>query len=99
MSAALLDRFLAKVARRPDGTGCWDWIGGTARGGYGKLKVRGRVVAAHRLALQHRLPRRLLRSEEALHWCDRPCCVRPDHLRPGDRLENEADKRRGEKRR
>lgn len=95
----LPDRFFAHVARRPDGTGCWDWTGSPAKGGYGKLKVNGRVVAAHRLALQSRLVRPLSRDEQALHWCDRPCCVRPDHLRPGDQVENEADKRKGRARR
>ena len=39
-------RFWSKVKKGPD---CWQWVGATADG-YGKLRVEGKNVSAHRLA-------------------------------------------------
>jgi hypothetical protein len=62
--------------------------------GYGKFQVtlggdRQRSVRAHRYAfeLEHgRVPIGVLR-----HQCDRPRCVRPDHLVEGTQAQNRAD--------
>ena len=74
------------------GTECWDWTGYTGPFGYGQLGVSRprRLEAAHRVSwtLAKEDPGELC----VLHRCDRPSCVRPDHLFLGDRTENMRDK-------
>jgi len=86
------ERYWEKVDRRgPDE--CWPWTGATTSAGYGHLKVNGRMVSAHRLALQlaGRPPGPDL---FVLHSCDTPLCVNPQHLREGTHAENMSDKKR-----
>jgi hypothetical protein len=45
----------------------------------------------HRDALEWRLGRKLKTGEMALHSCDRPACVNPNHLRPGSKSDNMRD--------
>jgi len=79
------DRLWARVERTD---GCWTWAEGTkTKGGYGLLKVDGRMHLAHRVAY------RLLVGEipdglELDHLCRNRACVRPDHLEPVTRQEN-----------
>lgn len=84
-------RFWAKVeVRGPDD--CWDWQASKNRLGYGRFKYASyRQTGAHRVAL-------ILHTDEdptdlcALHSCDRPSCVNPNHLRWGTVLDNSDDK-------
>lgn len=81
------ERFWLFVDKRT-GDGCWTWAGSTDRAGYGLLGGRAPSRAAHRLAflIAHgRLPL------HALHTCDNPGCVRPDHIFEGDDRANHAD--------
>jgi hypothetical protein len=41
--ATILDRFMAKVSREPNG--CWIWKGRTLPNGYGQFKLRGRMAS------------------------------------------------------
>lgn len=62
--------------------GCWLWTGATVKGGYGELKLGGRVVYVHRLAWQ--LLRGPLEQGLDLHHrvtCPKHC-ANPDHLEP-----------------
>lgn len=73
-------RFWAKVDTS-DINGCWLWKGADdGRGGYGKFRVAGRSVRCIRwvLALYSGAP--VDPGHYVLHLCDRPRCVRPDHL-------------------
>lgn len=84
-------RFWSKVAvRGPDD--CWDWQASLTTSGYGRFKVASyRQVQAHRLALIiHTGTDR--RDMLALHSCDRPVCVNPNHLRWGTVRDNAEDK-------
>jgi hypothetical protein len=44
-------RFMSKVFISADG--CWLWLGGKDRDGYGLLEVNGKGFRAHRLAYEH----------------------------------------------
>ena len=79
---------------------CWLFCGkARSRFGYGLFSIpvespRGpawRFESAHRLVyvvIHGPIPKGL----DVLHSCDRPACVRPEHLRTGTALDNMADK-------
>ncbi len=73
------------------GTPCWDWTGSRISTGYGNATVAGKHVLAHRFSWEMangRKPAGVIR-----HRCDRPCCVRPDHLLEGTHADNARDAR------
>ena len=64
----------------PDQQGCRKWIGETNPDGYGRVRLNGRRIAAHRIAY-------LLTHGEIpddrpciCHSCDNPPCGEPSHL-------------------
>lgn len=92
------DALLIRICERIDidpVTGCWNWQGAGARCGNGRgvIKIDGR---------QYRLSRVVLmlagvafkRGDCALHTCDNPRCIRPDHLWIGTHANNMADRGR-----
>lgn len=73
------DRFWEKVQKTD---GCWEWLAGTTRHGYGVFHPGGNV---HRNIPAHRFSYELHRGAipEGLHidhLCRNRRCVRPDHL-------------------
>lgn len=90
-----LERFMSKVSPEPN-TGCWLWMAGVDKDGYGKFQTgpRGaqRHWRAHHFIFQATKgpipPGRLL-----MHTCDNGAlgCVNPEHLRPGTWIENRLD--------
>jgi hypothetical protein len=80
-------RIAQKTIPEPN-TGCWLWMGMT-NGRYPLIKVSKRNVYVHRYVCEqtHGLPE----GQQALHKCDVPLCVNPDHLYPGTQKQNMQD--------
>lgn len=85
----LSDRLEEKVERLAE-SGCWVWLGELDSGGYGTIKMGGRMVKTHRaswIVSRGTIPGKL----HVLHSCDVRCCINPDHLFLGTHTENMRD--------
>lgn len=83
-------RFWSKVEKSSEPDGCWIWVAGLGKGGYGQFCWDGRSAGAHRFSyILHfgDIPDGL----DVLHHCDNPPCIRPDHLFAGTNLDNTLD--------
>jgi hypothetical protein len=67
---------------------CIEWEGAKT-GGYGVLKVDGRLERAHRFAFFMHYGRW---PDVCRHTCDNPGCINVDHLVDGTQADNMADK-------
>jgi hypothetical protein len=70
--------------------GCWLWTGCLNDSGYGIFRFEGRNYRATHISLwiyNRPVPQGLC----ALHKCDNPACVNPDHLYIGDKGQNIQD--------
>ena len=85
------ERFWEKVDQSGD---CWLWRAATvSHMGYGHFWNGERVELAHRYSW--RLANGAIPDGALiLHACDVPRCVNPEHLYPGDHLQNARDKRK-----
>lgn len=77
-------------------TGCWLWLGGVNRSGYGRVYVGGGSLApkklAHRWAMEMHSGEPVPAGMCVLHRCDVPSCVNPAHLWLGTQRDNVADR-------
>lgn len=67
--------------------GCWLWTGALNNMGYGMLMVNGKRMLAHRASYEVNvgpIPDGLF----ALHACDTPSCVNPNHITLGTQTDN-----------
>lgn len=74
-------------------TDCILHSGALSTNGYGRKKLNGKTVTAHRLAyaVAHNLDVHTM-GGHVLHSCDNPPCVNPAHLTLADNAANMADK-------
>src|SRR5688572_29713438 len=71
-------------------SGCWIWMGGLNRGGYGTVGYKDKTYLTHRHSwyLEHGpIPA----SRLVLHKCHNRTCCNPDHLYLGDHKDNFDD--------
>lgn len=83
------DRFIPEP-----NSGCWIWLGATNNKGYGVLSIKKdgswKVVLATRFSYElHHGP--IQPGLCALHKCDTPICINPDHLFLGTKRDNTLD--------
>ena len=83
-----VSRFWAKVQKLPEDNGCWIWLAGEDKNGYGKFSH----TRAHRYSweLQHGPIQSTLAC--VCHTCDNPRCVNPSHLFLGENKDNTQDR-------
>lgn len=75
-------------------TGCRIWMKSCSHQGYGRVRVKGKLKGAHRVAYEEYTGREIQNGLHVLHKCDTPSCVNPLHLFLGTNNDNVADKMR-----
>ena len=82
-----LERFWLHVEKSD---GCWRWLGGKNKQGYGSLRVGQKTVRAHRFSCESFIGA-IPDGHCVMHVCDNPSCVRPSHLTTGTPRDNMRD--------
>ena len=81
------------LARAVPNNGCLDWPGARCRKGlYARVRRGGRNTRLHRLVCEHFHGPAPAGKPFAIHSCDRPICINPDHLRWGSAKDNAGDR-------
>lgn len=89
MRATAIDRFWQRVDKRGPGE-CWEWTALRQKRGYGIVSWHGKLMLAHRVALN--LSDGDFDSPlHVCHSCDNPPCCNPAHLWRGTDLDNSHD--------
>lgn len=83
-----LERFNSRYIPSVD-SGCWLWQGYLTRG-YGRFRVSGALVSAHRFAYLQFVGE-IPDDMHVCHQCDVPNCVNPTHLFLGSAADNVHD--------
>lgn len=84
------DRLMSKAVKNVD-TGCMEMQSGLDRCGYGRFKINGRSLGAHKISYILHHGDYDQDNLEIMHSCDNPKCINPDHLSVGSHSENIID--------
>lgn len=83
-----LDQILSQTTANND---CLEWHIGNDKNGYGRISIKKNRYKTTRVVCQlvygEPTP-----NQQALHSCDNPPCINPDHLRWGTIQENHSEK-------
>ena len=90
---ATCERILRNVDTSGGPDACWEWQRYRTPLGYGLTSVQKKTVSVHRTVYAHLTGEELTRDVHLLHQCDNPPCCNPRHLKPGDHLQNMADRK------
>lgn len=71
-------RFFAKIKFVDD---CWVWTAGRTKGEYGKFKLNGKTIVAHKVLYEF-IFGKVREGLQLDHLCRNPPCVNPTHLDP-----------------
>ena len=69
---------------------CWEWLGGINKDGYGKFKIGGATILAHRMSYELAVGE-IPPMHFVCHTCNNPSCVNPVHLWIGTVSDNNRD--------
>lgn len=75
----VIERFESKIFVSPDG--CWLWIAGINRDGYGRFKLNNMSIGAHRVSYEIYIGD-IPNGKQLDHLCRQRSCVNPYHLEP-----------------
>lgn len=85
------ERYESRIDRTTSPNGCHPWMAGTGRFGYGRLKLNGKTVPAHKFGYEL-LHGPVPRGMQVRHTCDNPPCQNPAHLIVGSPADNMRDR-------
>ena len=83
-------RFESKILKKTGG--CWEWMGVKDSKGYGRFRVKKRMILSHRFSFEFFNKSKIRKGKIICHSCDNPRCVNPDHLWEGTHKDNVLDK-------
>lgn len=78
--------FTSRYIPEPN-SGCWLWTGRLSSSGYGRVRVDGKDVMAHRVSFEMHFGS-IEKEKIIMHKCNNPICVNPSHLQQGTIKEN-----------